>query len=134
MTRNYKRKRYHPTPMVRGSWLEEQFLADAIEHQMEHLPGVFIALRLADFYKARNEGRILPEGSMPSSPMPMATQASRVVATPPPKEDSAREEPVRAPEPAIPVVAPKVAETITAKKGDGNFNFFFNDDDDDDDE
>lgn len=133
MTRNYQKNRYHPTPIERGSQLEEDFLADAKAHGMDRLPGPWIAIRLADYYKAVREGRLLPEGSSPS--FVAGTHFSRVA--PPPE----REEPVAVPtitarsEPDVTVAPrPAVAETITATKGDGNFGFFFDDDLDDEDE
>jgi hypothetical protein len=131
MARNYKRNRYHPTPIERGSELEQDFLADAKAHRMERLPGPFIALRLADYYRAVREGRLLPEGSAPSF-VAGSTHGSRVASMPNAETPVARPEPTVQPEPAVVATAPVVAETITASKGSGNFNFFFDDDEDED--
>ena len=135
MARNYKRNRYHPTPIERGSELEQDFLADAKAHRMDRLPGPFIAMRLADYYKAVREGRLLPEGSTPS--FVAGTHSSRLASTPNREESAVRSESTARSEPEAAIaVAPRpaVAETITAAKGGGNFNFIFDDDDDGDDE
>ncbi len=132
MSRNYQKNRYHPTPIERGSELEQDFLADAKAHRMAHMPGPFIALRLADYYKAVREGRLLPEGSTPSF-VAGSVHGSRGALTLPGEESTARPTARPEPEAAIAVVErPIVAESITAVKGDGNFNFFFDDDDGDD--
>jgi hypothetical protein len=131
MARNYKRNRYHPTPIERGSELEQDFLADAKAHQMDRLPGPFIAMRLADYYKAVREGRLLPEGSSPSF-VAGSTHGSRMASMPNAEMPVARPSPTVQPEPAVVATAPVVAETITASKGNGNFNFFFDDDEDED--
>jgi|SRR5579862_7467903 hypothetical protein len=128
MSRNYKRKRYHPTPIERGSELEREFLADLTAHQATDRPGPFIAERLAEYYKAKREGRLLPEGSTPSF-VAGTVHMNRPASIPP--VDRAAEGSVTQPESAVAVADPPAVEaTITAAKGGGNFDFFFDDDDD----
>lgn len=135
MSRNYQKNRYHPTPIERGSELESDFLADAKAHGMARFPGPFIAMRLADYYKAVKEGRLLPEGSSPS--FVAGTHSSRMAPLPE-REASVAVPTITArsePEATVAVASrPAVAETITAVKGDGNFGFFFGDDLEDEDE
>lgn len=133
MSRNYQKNRYHPTPIERGSELESDFLADAKAHGMARYPGPFIALRLADYYKAVKEGRLLPEGSSPS--FVAGTHSSRVASSSEREESAVASTITARPEPEAAVASRlAVAETITAVKGDGNFGFFFGDDLDDEDE
>jgi hypothetical protein len=62
MARNYKKNRNITMPLARESEVLQALLADAEDCNMLHQIGVFAALRLAEYYKARRQGRILPEG------------------------------------------------------------------------
>lgn len=111
--------------------MERDFLADAVAHRMAHMPGPFIAIRLADYYKAVREGRLLPEGPA-SSFVAGSVQVSQAASTLSGNEPVARSGSPARPDPATAVAGPKppvVVEEISAKKDGGNFSFFFDDDD-----
>lgn len=63
MARDYKKNYNITMPIPRNSEVLRELLADAGENNMLHLIGIFSGTRLAEYYKARREGRILPEGT-----------------------------------------------------------------------
>jgi hypothetical protein len=63
MSRNYKKNKNITIPLPRDSETLQKLIADAADCNMSDKIGVFAGIRLAEYYKARQEGRILPEGA-----------------------------------------------------------------------
>jgi hypothetical protein len=62
MTRNYKKNKNISMPLPRDSETLDDLIEDARDCNMSDKIGVFAGVRLAEYYKARREGRILPAG------------------------------------------------------------------------
>jgi hypothetical protein len=135
MARNYKEKRYVPIPMVRESELECDFLADAQAHNMQHQLGNFGSIRLAEYYKAKKQGRILPEGM--TFPGMIAMPGAVWPAMPFPTAPAPRENPAHSRLAPEQEVSPTDLErlrnrpaVIEVPEGGADFSFFEDEDDD----
>ncbi|MDQ2888388.1 MAG: hypothetical protein M3Y39_20170 [Chloroflexota bacterium] len=89
MSRNYKKNRNIAMPLGRNSAVLRALIEDAEECNMSHQIGVFASIRLAEYYKARRQGRILPEGAgYPASYPPVQPWAAPSSASPPSRNDN----------------------------------------------
>jgi hypothetical protein len=70
MGRNYKRNKNITLAFPRDNETLQALIEDAASCGQSDKIGVFAAIRLAEYYKARRQGRILPEGASYSAPYP----------------------------------------------------------------